>query len=77
MLLLLLLLLLLTATLLLLLRMVAPQRNLDSRTTDPLQLTPIMMLQINTVMLGELASPGVRHSRVQQNTSAHRCNSKK
>ena len=28
-----------------------------------------MMLQINTVMLGELASPGVRHSRVQQNTS--------
>ena len=27
------------------------------------------MLQINVVMLGELASPGVRHSRVQQNTS--------
>ena len=28
-----------------------------------------MMLQINTVMLGEIASPGVRHSGVQQNTS--------
>ena len=28
-----------------------------------------MMLQINTVMLGGLASPGVRHSRVQQNAS--------
>ena len=28
-----------------------------------------MMLQINAVTLGELASPGVRHSRVQQNTS--------
>ena len=27
------------------------------------------MLQINTVMLGELTSPGVCHSRVQQNTS--------
>ena len=27
------------------------------------------MLQINTVILGELTSPGVRHSRVQQNTS--------
>ena len=28
-----------------------------------------MTLQINAVMLGELASPGVRHSRVQQNAS--------
>ena len=28
-----------------------------------------MMLQINTMLCGELASPGVRHSRVQQNTS--------
>ena len=37
--------------------------------TIPLRLPPIMMLQINTVMLGQLASPGVRHSRVQQNTS--------
>ena len=45
--------------------------NAQSRqaVTHPLRLTPIMLLQINTVMLGELASPGVRHSRVQQNTS--------
>ena len=28
-----------------------------------------MILQINTMMCGELASPGVRYSRVQQNTS--------
>ena len=28
-----------------------------------------MTLHINTVMLGELASTGVRHSRVHQNTS--------
>ena len=37
--------------------------------TRPLRLTPIKTLQINAVMLGESASPGVRHSRVQQNTS--------
>ena len=37
--------------------------------THPLQPTPIMMVQIHTMMCGELASPGVRHSRVQQNTS--------
>ena len=30
---------------------------------------PIMMLQINTMMCGESASPGVRYSRVQQNIS--------
>ena len=28
-----------------------------------------MMLQINTMMCGESASPGVRYSRVQQNIS--------
>ena len=36
--------------------------------THPLRLTPIMTLQINTVMRGGLAIPGVHHSRVQQNT---------
>ena len=33
------------------------------------RLAPIMTLQINTMMCGELASPGVRYSRVQQNIS--------
>ena len=32
-----------------------------------------MMLQINTMMCGELASPGVRHSRVQLFSCCHLC----